>query len=576
MDRVGGAVAVVAATLLAACAAGQPTAPVTHEHQVTAGVGSARSPVLSRDGAALAFAAVASGYANPQVWIARADGSAPPRPLTHDTSDNYDPEFAPDGRSIYFTSSRQPQGVYRISSTGGQPTLIVEGGYAARFSPDGRTLVIGSAGKLVVHPQPEGALFDLLPTAANSYAPVWSPDSTRVLATVTDPDTRQPDWWIAPLLGPAPVHASLADDLRRQGFNAITTTAWLDGDWIVFAGRIEETQTLWKVQVRPDGTTAGRAVRATSRESGDSQASFAAGHLVFVRSDVGMNIWAVPLDASGERVTAPPVPLTADGRRKGQHSVGGTKVLYSGEDGDRFSIFMQDAGPPAKLRDGVFYSVLVPDGSGYVYGEGTKEDLRVSMKSFAWWRFWSTVLCDHCGMPRGFTPDAHKLLLWNDSPPAPHVDVLELGTGHIAMVVVADAPLSGPRLSPDGQWVSFVAKVGQEWQGFVARVRGDRPAMRADWVPVTAPTPWFFYECWSARDDLVYLLSSHGHGGNLRFLDAQRLDAATKQRAGEPVAVYEFDESLVPGMDALWNPIAVDDNRLILELGGVSSSVWVK
>jgi hypothetical protein len=64
--------------------------------------------------------------------------------------------------------------------------------------------------------------------------------------------------------------------------------------------------------------------------------------------------------------------------------------------------------------------------------------------------------------------------------------------------------------------------------------------------------------------------------GNLRFLDAQRVDPATKQQTGERVLVYEFDESLVPGMDALWNPIAIDHNRLILELGGVSSSVWIK
>jgi hypothetical protein len=29
-------------------------------------------------------------------------------------------------------------------------------------------------------------------------------------------------------------------------------------------------------------------------------------------------------------------------------------------------------------------------------------------------------------------------------------------------------------------------------------------------------------------------------------------------------------------MDALWNPIAINGNAIILELGGVSSSVWIK
>ena len=142
--------------------------------------------------------------------------------------------------------------------------------------------------------------------------------------------------------------------------------------------------------------------------------------------------------------------------------------------------------------------------------------------------------------------------------------------------MVADATLSGPRISSNSQWISFVAKVGSGWQAFVAPLREDRPALSADWVPLTPPTAQFFYAFWSARDDLVYILSSRSQGGNLRFLDAQRVDRATKQRAGEPVAVYEFDESLVPGMDPLWNPITIDQNRLVLELGGVSNSVWIK
>ena len=88
------------------------------EQQLTHGVGDARSPVLSRDGMPIAFAAVAPGYTNPQIWVGRADGSAPPRPLTNDESKNYDPELSPDGRRIYFTSSREPQGIYQARKLG--------------------------------------------------------------------------------------------------------------------------------------------------------------------------------------------------------------------------------------------------------------------------------------------------------------------------------------------------------------------------------------------------------------------------------------------------------------------------
>ena len=40
--------------------------------------------------------------------------------------------------------------------------------------------------------------------------------------------------------------------------------------------------------------------------------------------------------------------------------------------------------------------------------------------------------------------------------------------------------------------------------------------------------------------------------------------------------VYEFDETLVPQMDPVWNNIAVEGNRIILELGGVSTDIWIK
>jgi hypothetical protein len=34
------------------------------------------------------------------------------------------------------------------------------------------------------------------------------------------------------------------------------------------------------------------------------------------------------------------------------------------------------------------------------------------------------------------------------------------------------------------------------------------------------------------------------------------------------VPVYGFDQLLVPGMDPVWNTVAVAGNRIILELGG--------
>jgi hypothetical protein len=291
---------------------------------------------------------------------------------------------------------------------------------------------------------------------------------------------------------------------------------------------------------------------------------------------VDANFWVLPLDPTGEHVQASPAPLTSTPIRKGQQSSAGQKLLYSGENGDRFSLFLKDGGKETNLRD-AFYSLLAPDGTRYVYGEGTKEQLNVYMKSLSWWSFWSSTLCQNCGMPRQFSPDGKKLLLWMDSPPIQHVDLLDLATRQVSRIVWANEDLKSPRLSPDGRWISFIAKVGEhQWQAFVAPVSEEKSLARSDWLPVRPVSESWFFAFWSARNDLIYTLSSHGLGGNLRFLDAQKLDAQTKHPIGAPTPVYEFDETLVPGMDPVWNNISVDRNRLILELGGGSTGIRIK
>src|SRR5579859_1404350 len=166
--------------LLASCST-QP--PPIDERQITSRAGVASSPVLSRDGTAIAFSAVASGYTNPQIWVGRSDGSSPPRPLTMDASQNYDPEFSPDGRSIYFTSTREPQGLYRVPSFGGASELAIRNASSAKISPDGATLLYGIGGSLFQRPLAGGPAAPVLAAIENSYAPLWSPDGTLILAT---------------------------------------------------------------------------------------------------------------------------------------------------------------------------------------------------------------------------------------------------------------------------------------------------------------------------------------------------------------------------------------------------------
>ena len=528
----------------------------------------------------IAFAAVAPGYSNPQIWIGRADGSAPPRPLTNNESKNYDPEFSPDGRTIYFTSSREPGGIYQVPSFGGAAVLAIPGAYSAKISPDGRTILYGNGGKVVRRSLAGGEPALLLPEVDNSYAPVWSPDGTRILVTTSTPTNREPEWWIVDASGNEPRKISLGAELRQQGFNYIAVNGWLPEDWIVFTGKQGETQTIWKVQLDSDGRPRSKAVRATSDREGDFDASFAAGKMVFCRTQVGMNFWALNVDSDGQHVNTVPVPLTHGSDQKGQQSVAGSKLLYSEASADRFSLFLQDLGNGAtgkkeKLRDG-FFSVLAPNGKRYAFGEGSKERLNVYLKSLSWWPLWSTLLCENCGMPRQFSSDGKQLLLWVDTPENHGFSLLDLETRRVNTLISTTRDLKAPTLSGDGHWVSFVAEIENgHWQAFAVPV-SSKVFGTSDWIPITRVSNTYFVVFWSGKDDTLYSLSSHGQGGNLRFLDALQLDPASKHPVGPATPVYEFDESLVPGMDPVWNKISVDPTRIVLELGGVATDVWIK
>jgi Tol biopolymer transport system component len=562
---------------LIACSKSSP--PQT-ERQLTHRVGDARSPVLSRDGMSIAFAAVAPGYTNPQIWVGRADGSAPPRPLTNDEFKNYDPEFSPDGRSIYFTSTREPQGIYLVPSFGGAAVLAIPNAYSARISPDGRTILYGNGGKVVRRSLAGGESALLLPEVDNSYAPIWSPDAMHILVTTSTAKNREPEWWIVGASSSESRKISLGAELRQQGFNYVAVNGWLAEDWIVFTGKQGETQTLWKVQLNSDGRPRGKAVRATTDEQGDSDASFTAGKMVFCRTEVGMNFWALEVDSSGRHVNTVPSPLTLGSGQKGQQSTAEAKLLYSEANGDRFSLFLQDlkygtAAKKQKLRDG-FFSVLAPEGAQYAYGEGTKERLNVYLKSLSWWPFWSTLLCENCGMPRQFSSDAKELLLWVDTPGNQKLSLLDLDTRRINPLISTTRELKAPSLSRDGHWLSFVAEVESgRWQAFVGPVSSN-VLSTSDWIPITPVSDTYFLVFWSGHDNLLYSLSSHGQGGNLRFLDALQLDAVSKHPLGPTTTLYEFDETLVPGMDPIWNNISVDRDRIVLELGGVATDVWIK
>jgi dipeptidyl aminopeptidase/acylaminoacyl peptidase len=113
-------------------------------------------PQMSPNGARVAFVRVSVDEKADQydtaLWIAKTDGSEPPRRITAGNRDNA-PRWSPDGRQLAFVRSiekdgrAQPPQIYVMSMPGGEGrpvTAIPRGAGNPAWSPDGKTIAFSS------------------------------------------------------------------------------------------------------------------------------------------------------------------------------------------------------------------------------------------------------------------------------------------------------------------------------------------------------------------------------------------------------------------------------------------------
>jgi TolB protein len=170
----------------------------------TAGLASATQPAFSPDGTRLAFEGRA-GTGTADVYVVPASGGAPVA-LTTDPADDAGPAWSPDGRTVYFVSTRSGvHDVWSVPAAGGDPEQV--------------TTRSGIIGKPAV--TPDGAALLYARGAVSGRSEVVRRElATGLVTVVTSADDSEPAL--------APSGRLVAVRSYRAG-HADLVVVWLDG-----------------------------------------------------------------------------------------------------------------------------------------------------------------------------------------------------------------------------------------------------------------------------------------------------------------------------------------------------------
>ena len=466
--------------------------------------GVTRYPSLSPDGNYVAFTWTGTRNDNPDIYLQQI-GSGEPLRLTTDPSNDYNPIWSPDGRSIAFLRSQAKTGKNELRLV---PTL---GGQ------DRRLAEIRIGGGINVTP-PHFA---------------WSADSNYLVAT-DSPGEGKPDALFVISLETGDKRQLTYPQIPAAGDSNPTVSS--DGRWLVFrrSPNAFYNGELFRLQLGSDVTAVGEPQRLTPAVLDAEYPTFVPGTEEILFSAKG-SLWrlVVPGDSRPSRLP------------------------YVGEYGLMPTVSRPQPGRPTRL---VYVRSFADD--NILRLDAPAPGAPASLPALA---ISSTRLE---GMPQ-LSPDGSRVAFCSDRSGDWEIWLADLDGANSVQLTSMGARAAGyPHWSPDGEWIVFHSNFDGQWEIYMVPVAGGKPRNltshpATDTFPsVSSDGRWIYFN--STRTGEVRIWKMPASGGDV----VQVTNSVGFASLESPEGAYLYYVETLDGPSALWR-VPVSGGAPVKVLEGV-------